>query len=222
LQSHAKTSCLGYLSEEHFIALLCFVEGGVQINLTGCRQCRNRAVVALLERRLSSVRAKLPSLEPERLKLVQDEAELDFQPVSYSRRQFVLAFRDFALRGRAVLLSKVEGPTPLYFSDKLVPQKRVLLNLALEKCSNRDDETAVEISSGYYYRAVVDENCNLCPACAAVCPTGALREGRESARRTLDFDASRCVGCDLCARFCGSKSIIIEKSQADLTAKIKN
>jgi len=46
------------------------------------------------------------------------------------------------------------------------------------------------------------EGCTLCPVCANVCPTGAIRREREEGEYVLELEVSACTGCAACVTSC--------------------
>ena len=50
-----------------------------------------------------------------------------------------------------------------------------------------------------------DEKCNMCGACTAICPTGALYINRPSME--VHFNMDNCVVCQLCVKVCPLKAM---------------
>jgi Pyruvate/2-oxoacid:ferredoxin oxidoreductase delta subunit len=206
LRSHAKTPCLGFLSAEHLVSILSFADGMVQLNLSGCRECENGFVTNNLGRVFEAVHKMLPGAAL-RLRPVHAKEELEFRDIPMSRRGFFMLLRESALEGvsgAAEELNRTDKPHP--YGSKRIPMKRELINRARQR--------SAAVNSGFldfYFTAKVDDTCNACAACAAVCPNGALKRGREGKIKALLFNASRCRGCGLCEEFCMHKSIKLVK-----------
>lgn len=67
-----------------------------------------------------------------------------------------------------------------------------------------------------YGRVLLDPaRCTLCLACAAACPTGALRDTAD--RPALKFSEPACVQCGLCVRLCPERALALEP-RYDFTA----
>lgn len=227
IKAHVNTFCMGYLSEEHLMALLVFLEAPLQLDLIGCKSCKNSFIIDVLKKRLESVNRNLSREMPGKIILIEDETKLQFQAVPYDRRGFFGAIKKLTMEGAATLLeSAADREQTASYGDKVLPLKRRLLNSAVslmieQKASSREDggDEAVllrEILKNYYYNLVLDDNCNKCFACVGMCPTGALKEQDVSddgpgdiAPRQLLFDASFCNGCGLCSDFCAQSSISI-------------
>ncbi|MCK5552000.1 MAG: hypothetical protein KAJ09_02560 [Deltaproteobacteria bacterium] len=209
LAAHEKTVCLGFLSEEHLIALMSFLRNPLQMNLTECKDCRNDLVAAALRGRLRSVAEKTFVNALEKIKLVEEKADLHYADVSCDRRGFFKALKNRAVRKALGLLdnTKTEGNT-LSYSDKTLPHRRDLLNRSLSGLPGDMRQGGLE---HYYYNIEVDETCNDCFACVGVCPTGALKSAEDESDATLFFNSSLCTGCGLCGSFCRNNTVRMRK-----------
>jgi len=206
--SHERTLCLGFLSEEHLIALSVFLDAPLQINLTGCSECRNGFIVQSLKERIKSINEKTSLDVADRLRLVDDKADLKYQEISYDRRGFFRAVKNFtSLRATELFSSEKTDETQAYSTKKL-PFRKGLLNRVFSVVSDKNQR---EILNGYYYTVTVDENCDNCFACVGMCPTGALKIETVEHDRELFFNSSLCNGCGLCEDFCMNRSIFIKE-----------
>jgi len=209
LTAHEKTVCLGFLSEEHLIALLSFLRKPLQMNLTECKDCRNGFIVAALRERLRSVAEKASVNAFEKIKLVEEKADLEYHGVSYNRREFFRALKNLTARETMGFFDNTKGgEKTLSYSDKAVPLRRELLNSSLSALSEGKRKRVLEL---YYFDATVDETCNNCFACVGMCPTGALKSHQEEPDTMLFFNSSLCTGCGLCESFCMKDAIHLKK-----------
>lgn len=53
-------------------------------------------------------------------------------------------------------------------------------------------------------------SCDLCGACAYICPTGALKLIDNNKNTTITFEFAKCIGCELCALVCDKGHLQIE------------
>jgi len=206
--SHEKTFCFGFLSEEHIIALSVFMSSHLQIDLSGCADCRNRFIIAALEKRIHDVEAKISIGAVDKVRLIKNKKALDFQDVSYDRRGFFKVFKNLTLIKAAGLFGDEDhGEETQAYSAKKVPFKRDLLNRALKVLP---EETQRALLKNYYYTVDATDTCNNCFACIGMCPTGALKIENSGDERDLFFSAALCNGCRLCESFCMSSAVAIE------------
>ncbi len=209
VEAHEKTACLGFLSEEHLIGLLSFVQKPLQINLTGCKDCSNGFIVDVLLERLRRVARKISMNVFERLRIVENKADLNYADISCDRRGFFKAMKNRAVRKALGLLdsTRTEENT-LSYSDKALPARRALLNSSFSVLPGYTRERILE---QYYYDVRVEEACDNCFACVGMCPTGALKSAEVESDTMLFFNSSRCSGCDLCGSFCGNDTVQMKK-----------
>lgn len=205
IKAHEKTNCLGFLSEEHILALS-VLERNLQINLTGCADCRNGFIVDNLKERMKSIGEKTSLDVFEKISLVEDGSELCYQDISLDRRGFFKAIKNLTFLQAANLFENItpDDNTKSY-SAKKIPVRRDLLNRTLRLLP---EWNYTQVLDAYYYNLRIDEGCNNCFACVGMCPTGALKVNASE----LFFSSALCAGCGLCMEFCMMGSIHIEKS----------
>lgn len=206
---HIKTACLGLLSEEHLIAFSVFIDNTLQIDLTGCADCRNGFIVDVLKKRIKSIETKTSIMISNRIKFVDKKADLKFQEMAYDRRGFFKAIKNMTFKHTARLFDNDDSGEELQsYSTKKLPLKRDLLNRIIKVLPEEEYKTLLK---RYFYLVTVTEDCNNCFACIGMCPTGALKIEGDEDRRDLFFSSSLCNGCGLCENFCIKKSVRIEK-----------
>ena len=91
--------------------------------------------------------------------------------------------------------------------------KRGTLNAALERlyeqAEAKEEPVLLSATAPFGQVSIQVDNCTLCMSCVALCPTGALRGGDETAPR-LGFMEGDCVQCGLCEASCPEKVITLE------------
>jgi ferredoxin len=206
---HLRTSCFGFLSEEHLMALSLSLQNEVQIDAAGCAECGNGFIVDILTKRLGAVAVKTSARISEKIKLVKSRRALDFQEMSYDRRGFFKAFRNSTFL-HAFSLFDNEDPEEgaRVYSAKRLPFKRELLNRAIRTLHGEARSLLLRTS---YYTVNVSEACSDCFACVGMCPTGALKTEETDGGRGLLFGSFLCSGCGLCMEFCIEKALALRK-----------
>lgn len=206
---HVKTSCFGFLSEEHLMAFSVFIEDTLQIDVTGCADCRNGHIVDVLSKRIKSIETKTSMMISHSIKLVHTKADLKFQEIAYDRRGFFKAIKNMTFIQAAGLFDNDDSEEVLQsYSSKKLPLKRDVLNRIMKVLPEEKYNTLLK---RYFYNVSVTEDCNNCFACIGMCPTGALKIESNEDRRDLFFSSSLCNGCGLCEGFCINKAVRIEK-----------
>jgi ferredoxin len=205
--AHEKTFCLGFLSEEHIIALYVFLHDPMQIDLSGCTDCRNSFIAGTLESRVAAIEEKTSLPVSEKIMLIRNKAEIDFHAVSYDRRGFFSALKNATFLKASVLFENNSEPV-LSYSAKKLPFKRELLNRAAKLLP---EEAQRALFENYYYDAKITGDCNNCFACIGMCPSGALKIEENDSGRELFFSSSLCSGCGLCENFCITRAVGIKK-----------
>lgn len=201
---HADVPCVGIFTPEHLVAFSALVRGVIQVNLTRCQSCRNGAMVAVLRARLAEAAHMYP-LAVQKIILVTDSTALNFTPKMMGRRALFGFLREKATEETARMfhLVSAEKTQSTSYGVKALPARRQLLNHIAREAS------APELQRFGYAEVAVQEHCVLCPACSAICPTGALVLSENDGVKSLTFDRSLCTGCGLCAEFCPKKAIVV-------------
>ncbi len=209
LAAHAKTFCFGYLSEEHIIALLIFMDEPLLINLTECIECRNGFIVETLKKRLESIKEKTSIDVFQKIILVENKADLYYREIPYNRRGFFSALKNIAFQKVAGIIDNRDGEKGAQaYSDKKLPFKMEILNRIFAISSR---ELKEELLRNYYFDIILGEDCDNCFACVGICPTGALKISRRESDTFLLSNSSLCNGCGLCENFCMNNSIYVKQ-----------
>lgn len=212
LKAHVRAFCLGFLSEEHIIALFAYLSEGLQINVAGCGNCRNGFIVDDLKKRIKAIYEKTTINVADKITLVEKLCDLKYQDISYDRREF---FKVLKIRTFLQAAELLENNSPDYitngYSSKKLPLRRELLNKVFKSFSG---EKRNSILASYYYSAYFNENCNNCFACVGMCPTGALKITAKGSGPELSFNSALCSGCGLCEGFCMNNAILIKRGFA--------
>ena len=125
------------------------------------------------------------------------EGPLPGEPVG--RRELFQALLGSARRAAAEMVP--EPPLPAPEEEKGLPAELRLRLVAARRAS--------EVR---WPRIRVEEGCTLCPVCANVCPTEAVRRVREGEEYVLLLKVEACTGCGACVESCPPQVIRLEEA----------
>jgi len=210
--SNSSLPCLGGLSEEHLLTLCHSLTGTLTINLTGCAECPNCAIISHLRQRLESLYGGELLEGGCNIRIAESTEDIDYQAEAVDRRGFFGSFRKSLFQSAAVILSanNKQSERRTGYAEKRLPIRRKLLNDTRKKLSI---EQAALLGKRLDTSLSISEACSKCQGCVAICPTGALQNGASEAEPT--FDPLICTGCGVCREFCMDAAIRIltEKSE---------
>jgi len=206
-ESHEKTSCLGFLSEEHLIALTEYLDKPLYLNLTACGACRNSFIVERLIERIQRARTKKFFNVGNKIILAKNKTDLVFEDVSLDRRSFFQALKTMGFTQVAGLIEKNATEIPASYTEKKLPLKRNILNTVVRKFVKGNSST--DLLRNYAFTVKAGASCNNCFACIGMCPTGALKIKKDADGPGLLFNSSLCCGCGLCGDFCPTHAVSV-------------
>jgi ferredoxin len=206
-EAHEKTGCLGFLSEEHLIALTEYLDKPLYLNLTACGECRNSFIVEALKMRIQGARTKTSLDVGKKILLAEKKADLVFEDVSLDRRGFFQALKTMGFTQVAGLIEKNDAEIPVSYTEKKLPLKRNIFNTVVRKLP--DGNAITDLLHNYAFTVRAGSSCNNCFACIGMCPTGALKIRKNAESPGLLFNASLCIGCGLCRDFCPGQAVSV-------------
>lgn len=211
--SHATMACLGGLSEEHLATLCHSLSGKLTLNQTACSDCPNSTMAAHLKARLDGL-AEAGLIDCScRIVMAESAQDLKYRDESVDRRSFFRAFRTSLFKSTAVLLSTTVEPVDrrVEYAGKRLPIRRELLQWTRNSIPR---ELEGRVGEHFDCGITFADSCTGCQACAAICPTGALKPGPSDTAPA--FDHLLCTGCGLCGEFCLDGALQISCTQGHL------
>jgi ferredoxin len=201
-EAHEKTGCLGFLSEEHLIALAEYLNKPLYLNLTACSACRNSFIVETLKERVQSARTTSFDVGKKVL-LAEKKKDLVFEDVPLDRRGFFQALKTQV----AALIEQNDAEISMSYTEKKLPLKRNILNTLVRKLA--DSNAVADLLHKFAFTVKTGASCNNCFACIGMCPTGALKIRKNADGPGLLFNSSLCTGCGLCGDFCPAHAVSV-------------
>ena len=203
--------CIGTLSGPLLAAINSLAKGKIFLDVTQCNGCTNGHCLGKIKRSLDTLRTQnAVSGKSINIKLVPDDTQFPEVDNKTSRRFFLKgtgkAIADFGFEtyNRAIQKNETEKQEPL----KGPVKKSVLLQYALDNTADEEERKNLE---PFFYTIQASEQCNLCPVCSGMCPTGALKRVTENGEKHLVFKSSDCSGCGLCRDFCKKQALSIRR-----------
>lgn len=205
-------SCLGQFTDEALIAIVLQGPRSVVFNVAACHGCPNRESAAAAVNALERITARLQPLMRAKITLLQP-GHPEVPAETANRRDFLTG-----LTGKIRLSAAraIVGPPPANPESRAnrrrIPWRRRLL---LQVENSLDLQGRAQLREICNPRLRRNENCELCPSCAGICPSGALRLEGDDGERLL-FDGRLCSSCGLCVTFCREGAL--QLLEAPLTA----
>jgi ferredoxin len=197
--------CLGLFSEEVLVVLLRH-KVSVTVNLNPCRACPNQASATAFIGSLKRVQELCHPLLPGEVHLLPvEQGEKVAEPGG--RRRFLTEVVAGAINGMAGLSRpKPAGGEPDQDGRRRSTLRRELLR---QIAIDLDESGRKILKSAFEPQLQLNDSCRLCPRCAGICPSGALRLSRAERKKRLLFDPQRCSSCGLCVAFCQEGALFL-------------
>ncbi len=207
---HIRIPCVGMFSEAMLAAINAVTRQECFLDTSGCADCVNSHCLPAIREKMDKLASRLQDKSKIRVNYYGDRhAPLPCSGKN-ARRSILRLFRKniTTLSKEAFNPAEPCSARQTASQDKKPPQTATVLLHALSQLDEkRKDEGATLLS--YFFSAATTNQCDLCPLCTAMCPTGALQRKKQEEKRTLTYTSARCSGCGLCADFCKKKALTI-------------
>ncbi len=198
--------CIGSLSESVLAAMNSVAVDSFFIDLSHCSDCINKHCLNSFNRKVGKLTDRLKVSR--RIPLQYKFEKNGVPPIAenVSRRSYLaLAKKSLLDLGR---ISMGAEKTDTNASPNRAGKGPAMDSVALQYAwKNSSKEYKDVLLSLLYTVNVIAEQCNLCPGCQGMCPTGALKRTEVKGVKQLMFTSSACNGCNLCKDFCKKAAI---------------
>jgi ferredoxin len=192
--------CIGFLTESLLAAMNSVALDSLSVDLSSCPGCINEDCLGPFYEKMANLYDKLKVAGRISLKYNRDYNSAHPVDENLDRRSyFGWAKKTLIDCGQELVgLGYPETSTSHKSTDKGPAMDSVALYYAY-KTSSEDNKS---ILLSYLYTVRATQQCNLCPGCQGMCPTGALKRRVVEGEKRLMFTSSACSGCGLCQEFC--------------------
>jgi formate hydrogenlyase subunit 6/NADH:ubiquinone oxidoreductase subunit I len=201
--------CVGVLSKQFLAALLLSDCRSVSFNMIGCTECRNHDVSSVFTRNCRQIINELSDITLTKVVLAEKSEELSSPKVD--RRSYLSKIRDMAVDvSKQSFLSNKSVVAPLAEpkSGRRIPFKTQLVK---KMSTTVDGDSQQKLLDLFAYDVSINEECNCCPLCKGICPTGAIKIDRYGQGKEFKFEMLDCSGCGLCVEFCKKNALSLER-----------
>ena len=202
--------CLGSLSNAEVVFAL--AKGScslIQFNVTGCSSCVNKPAVASF----MAIRKHVSEIAT-----INVRAEIIFLTGeqghgSGNRRSFLSRLHsNLAVITQFQSENHASAPLDRPKSGRRIPVRTRIIEQII---ATANEESSRQLLTLCTHAVSITGQCNNCPRCSGICPTGALRRSGSASGKQLQFTATRCSGCGLCVSFCQEGALTLTFSPLD-------
>ncbi|MCB2180491.1 MAG: 4Fe-4S binding protein [Desulfobulbaceae bacterium] len=214
-QNHIAIPCIGSLSEPILASINALAQKDCFIDISQCFECTNGHCRKTLHNNMQNLANKINGKTIIRLKyLSTNQSGLPADPKGTKRSFLKLVGKTIADLGKEAANCKSENlVNPKNRHPKAQMRNAAALHSAF---SIMPDERLHEKETllSYFFSVKANEQCDCCPACTGMCPTGALKRKKENAGKYLSFTSAKCSGCGLCVQFCRKNALTLHSGFA--------
>lgn len=202
--------CVGIISSELLAYLFTSELAAVEFNLAGCETCCNAHAAKSFSRNCELIEKNLTALGLPRLVPLQLKKKIP--ATSQGDRKAYLA----EVRRMVATVSSIpRAKSDMVQKSKPSATRRVSFATKLRGkiAQTLEDQYRKSFLELFCHALEVSDNCDCCPQCKGICPTGAITVQRSEQGKTLVFKQLKCSGCGLCEEFCKKHALTLQQSK---------
>lgn len=209
--------CIGILSESVLAALNSVASHPFYLDVYRCTDCNNSHVLNLMNERMQGIKTNVGQTSDLKIRYITVENFSEANPGQQRRFFLQMAQNSLVdLGGDALPVFVPSDKTEE--RDKELKKGAAMISRLLRQALDLLPQGAVqekELLHSYFYTLKTNENCDLCPSCTGMCPTGALKRKNIDGGKQLDFNSAMCSGCGLCRDFCKNQALTLRQGCKD-------
>lgn len=199
--------CIGALSEPVLTAINSVAMDSFCVDLSHCPDCINTHCLRLFHRKIERLTDRLRTNGHTALKYSIKENSAHSVTENVARRSYLgMAKNSLMDLGRESIIT---GKTETSSSHNRAGKEPSMNSVALQYAYRNSAEADRHVLLSSFFTVSATKECNLCPGCQGMCPTGALKRTEVKGKKRLMFTSSACSGCALCQEFCRKVAITI-------------
>ncbi len=195
--------CMGLISKQLLVAMALNSCREIHFDLSGCSGCFNNHAAELFRDIFKEVISVMTDIVATHMHISESPPET-VDPQSERRRYLFDLKNTFSKATRSHLKFDKKSPTTPPRQSRRIPEKVKLMQKLIK---GLDDDIQLRILSLLGHTLEINDDCNCCPLCKGICPTGAITIVRAEQDKYLKFDTLFCSGCGLCVEFCKKDSL---------------
>jgi ferredoxin len=208
---HVLIPCVGFFSEPLLAAMNSITKDDCCIDISRCAECVNGHCEEILHENIQNLNTKMGGNGKIRLKFLSEKQLGLPSDEKTERRSFLRLVRNkIADMGRdAVTFQLSDSAETKKSHSKNQTRNTAILHYVLTIVP---DERVYEkeVLLSYFFSVSANEQCDCCPSCTGMCPTGALKRKKEKDKKHLTFTSINCSGCGLCVQFCRKNALTMK------------
>lgn len=203
--------CIGFLSEPILAAMNSVAKGNCFIDISRCTKCANSYCLEILHQNMQNLIGRMRGKGEVRLSYLSEKEPVAVSGEKTEKRKFLRFVRKTIINIGKEAVSfqlpdsgetkdphrkdRIKNSAALHLALCTMPEKRIY---------ERD------VLLSYFFSVIANEQCDCCPSCTGMCPTGALKRKKMNGDKFLTYTSSDCSGCGLCVDFCKKSALTLK------------
>ncbi|WP_457640897.1 4Fe-4S binding protein [Persephonella sp.] len=213
--------CIASLDPQYFITLILKLNTDVILDVSYCDTCQIGELISRIAEIAEEVNYFLDSINVEHKVLLQNLNFESHQTEKHNKRREFL--KQFSKVSAGLAFWTLVPDLPIedkgteeslknIVEEKVIPEKRKLLLETLKNYNQNFEDKYLEVEKISFTsdKWIDNKLCTNCSICYNICPTGALKPGRD--RLQILFEPALCVKCKVCHESCPESCLHMEEN----------
>ena len=206
-QQKLTVPCIGSLSEPLLAVMNCVAMDKIIVDLSQCPDCINQHCLSSFQVEIGKLSDRLKANGRIPLKYSIEKNSAHPGDEKLARRSYLGMAKESLIDLGRESIGAGKTDTNTNSSHTRAEKGPAMDSVALQYAYKHSSEENKHLLLSFFYTVSVTEQCNLCPGCQGMCPTGALKRTELNGEKRLMFTSSACNGCGLCREFCKKTAV---------------